>query len=310
MSAISDVARDLTEITKLAADLEDEAVHHGDDPEMPGGDALAALAGVASPSVYAGRLDNLEEAAIAFAFAHGLDPTDTMPGTPDEDDWEPPLQTLLFWSEAWRMEQDWAVLSRPTITTEANFIRASLDWAWETELHWDDFARDIRQARARLENLLYAGQRVVARGVCCLYDECGGARLVRKTVPTAGTGKDKGKKLWRLTDWHCPRCHRSWDERAYASHVYAAIERTHWEDFDGEVWCTISRAARSVGRNELTIRTWVERGQVRAACQIGTHRLIVSHSDVAARDRLAKERHARRIAAMAANSAGQVYSPS
>lgn len=314
MRTTVDVARDLTAIEQLAGALEDEAVHRAAHPLMPGGLAMVALGPVASSATYDAQLDELEELAIAYAYAHGLDSSDLMPETYEDVNWEPPLQTLLFWSEDWRNQHDRPLVDehgharRPTVATEASFIRWALDWAWDNELHWNDFADDVRAVRSRLESVLYDGVRVVARGAPCLYEECRGARLVRKTVPTRGPN---GRKAWRLTDWHCPRCKRSWSEEAYAGNVYAAIERSHWEDMAGldgepEAWCTVDRAARKVDRPEGTIRSWVSRGEVLAACSIRTRRTLVRLADVEARDQLARDRRARWIATQAASGCASV----
>lgn len=262
------VARDLTAIVDLYTRLHAEAEHKANDPLMPGGLAMVSLANVA----------NLE------AWEHRYESSETF-GRPadhvfDEDDtWEPPLQTLCFWSEAWRNEHGAEYDQRPTLATEANFIRWALPWAWDSELHWDDFARDIANARRRLENLLHEGQRA-ERGAPCLYETCGGVRLVRKLVPGRD---DEGHKVWRLSDWHCPRCKRSWDEKRYASMVTAAHEAAKVEEIEGVVWCTIDHAARVLQMSPKTIRTWITRRHVSEVCVIQGRRRFVSLEEV--RDR-------------------------
>ena len=121
-----------------------------------------------------------------------------------------------------------------------------------------------------------------------MYDECRGVRLVRKLEPTRAAD---GSKLWRLTDWFCPRCHRRWTPERYASMVTAAHESTKFEDIDGETWCSTDYAARHVGRPESTLRAWLHRGHLATVCLLAGRRLrYVSLTDVLAQDERAKRR--------------------
>jgi hypothetical protein len=133
---------------------------------------MVALGHVATASAYTAALDQAEQTAIAAAYEAGADPRKAMPETYDDDDWEPPLQTLLFWSEAWRLEHGYPMPNRPTEATEANFLRWALDWAWDNEPHWDDFADDVRKAKARMENLLREGERAARSRVVCDRPKC------------------------------------------------------------------------------------------------------------------------------------------
>lgn len=285
ISPLVKVARDLREIETLYEGLLVQAVHKANDRLMPGGEAMVALAPVGSPYEWGENV--AAEEFYHLSICNRLDHSRCHYAESEDDEGEPPLQTLLFWSEQWRAEAGYSLDRRPTISTEANFIRGSLDWAWDNEMHWDDFAKDVRKARQRLENLLLAGERA-ERGVPCLYDECRGVRLVRKMVPARS---DEGEKIWRRSDWHCPRCKRTWDEDRYAAMVTAANEAAKIEDIDGEVWCTDEYAARQVGRSVKTIRTWVNREQVATVCILAGRRLkFVSLSDVRARHEEASRR--------------------
>lgn len=276
------IARTLSDIISLCAGLKAQAEADANSPLMPGGLATVALADVAPPSAYIDALEIAERTA--------LDNDEPFPETGDlPNDWEPPLQTMLFWSEQWREVHGYPLERRPTVESEARFIKWALDWAWDNELHWDDFAKDMRDVKARLENLLHDGIRVAFRGAPCLYDECKGKRLVRKTVPA----RDKhGNKVWRLTDWHCPSCKRSWSEVEYTRNTYAAIERAHFAAIADDTWATPSRAARRVGRPESTIRTWIHRGDVASMCLVDDSQkwTFVLLDDVIDRDQLARER--------------------
>lgn len=289
------VARDLRVIEDYYEALLMQAINDANDRLMPGGESMVARAGVADLGEWAEQIaaaewqhlakcDRLDHSRCRFA-EHVVDE--------DDESREPPLQTLLFWSEQWRDLAGYSLDRRPTLTTEVNFIRGNLDWAWENLVEWDDFAADIKRARTRVENLLMLGARVAFTGAPCLYDECKGARLVRKTVPARG---QNGEKVWRLTDWHCPKCKRSWDEPRYASMVTAATESTHYEQFGGDSWCSIDRAAQRVERPRLTVWSWADRLQVRTVCRVSDQRIFVHVEDARQRDLLAKARHAARLA--------------
>lgn len=281
------VQRDLATIIELAYALATQAVHQAnatvDGHNIPGGMAMIALAPVASLATWERRFELAErdwttralEAGIARRMDDGSVIVTDQRGRPelglDEDDsWEPPLQTLRFWTDHYRrvLGADWDHI--PTLHTEASFLRhkETADWIAMNEPHFDRYADDISTARTRLENLLYAGDRA-ERGVPCLYDECGGVRLVRKVVPARGP---KGEKTWRRTDWHCPRCKKTWNDDRYAAMVTAAGEATKVEIIDGATWCTIDYAAKATSRSRETIRTWAKRLEVAAVCILAGRR--------------------------------------
>lgn len=267
MTTQATVAAHLRAILDMHEQLLTQAVHHAGDPAMPGGEAMAALGHVANHEAW----ENLNDATERYGRAY----TSVADEDPDEA-WSP-YQTLAFWAEAWRIERDADYDSRRTLATEANFLRWSLDWAWDNEPGWDDFAADVKAAKDKLEAILYEGERSTFRGVPCLADECRGTRLVRKTEPT----KDRhGNKVWRLSDWHCPRCKRKWDEDAYARMVVVAQRYAEVEHIDGETWCSPDRAAREVGCKPGTLRTWMHRGQVARICVRVGRRMFVRLADV------------------------------
>lgn len=254
VNLMAKVAGDLRAIVELHERLLTQAVHSANDPLMPGGLAMVELAHVASPTEWQWNLDEIERFA---AESDELCVRDAQPDISHEDDsWEPPLQTLLFWSEQWRLDRGYPLENRqPNVGTEAAFLRHSVDWAWDNEPHFDNFVTDVATARRRIEDTLHEGERSL-RGAPCMYETCGGTRVVRKIQPK----RDKdGNKIWEWSDWHCPKCHRSWDEDQYARNVTAAHERTKFEEINGETWCSYDYAARRVGRPEGTIRAWVAR---------------------------------------------------
>jgi hypothetical protein len=276
-----------------------QAVMNGNDPEIPGGDAMVALAHVANADWWQHRLDEAEENAQALSWRTG-EPT-KHPEVYDDDEWEPPLQTLRFWSDRWRAVHDMVFQPTPkrprqTIASEVNFLRWAIDPAYDREPpeQFRMFVRDVARARTRVENVLRAGVRS-ERGVPCLYDECRGIRLVRKLVPTRD---EDGNKVWYYSKWHCPRCHRAWTDDEYVRMVTAATEAAKIEqipglddDGPGDTWCSIEYAARRTGRPAVTIRVWAHRGRVPTVCLLaGRRRGYVRLADVDEQHQIAARR--------------------
>lgn len=183
------VARDLTEIMNLHEDLQEQAISKANDRLMPGGLAMVALADVASIEAWSDQLEAAEYKHLADAKRY------PSPMLDDEDTtWEPPLQTLLFWSEAWRTAHGYEHRSRPTLATETAFIRWCLDWAWDNEIKWEVFAEDVHTVRRRMENILKAGNRdIISDDVTCLVCE---TRLRRRMT------RDGYEDEWWCIDCH------------------------------------------------------------------------------------------------------------
>lgn len=235
------VSRDLSAILELAATLERQVVHKANDRLMPGGLAMAGVATVSSLAEWSEQLESAEHHAIANPDRWAW------PEIEDDDEYEPPLQTLLFWSEAWRVEHGYPLTVRPTLASEANFIRWALSWAWDNELHWDEFAVDINRARLRLENVLYAGKRVERTHVHCDRPHCETRpRLIKLGVDEA-TDEDR---------WKCPNCKTKLDVKAFRD-AYAAQLRS--ESAAKFVWLPDAiHTLRAQGRGETTIRRWLK----------------------------------------------------
>lgn len=231
------VARDLREIEDMALRLENQAEHKANDPEMPGGSAMVALGHVANLEAW----ENLNQATERYGKPYT--------SVAEEDpNWEPPLQTLRFWSEQWRIEHGYEN-DQWTIASEANFIRYLLDWAWDNEPQWDDFARDIKLARLRLEDILYAGRRAERSRVPCIAVECERhPRLIRVYRDRA---HDDG--------YRCPSCKTWYDADAY---LRAKMNLLASQGADRHVKAQDAREA--VGRPERTFRKWLRFWHVRS----------------------------------------------
>lgn len=265
------VARDLAEIRELVVRLAERAVHLGASGLMPGGMAQVALGPESSPETWSEQ--------IAFAELHHLAEC----GKPDhrrcrfalhlhdedDQDHEPPLQTLLFWSEAWRDEHGYPLgQRRPTLASEAAFLGQLLDWAWQHEPHWEDLARDINRARVRLEDVLHAGKRVEKSRIVC--DRCSDHP---RLIVLRGVSDDGSDDRWK-----CPGCKHRFDadqvRRAHSAMLRSA---------GAERWIHQADAIallRDQGRPEPTVRQWLREGEGQAYCDPVTHEVWVWWPDL------------------------------
>ena len=244
------VARDLREIERLVAD-EGEVVARAnaviDGTALAGGLAMVELAGAAKP-------DELAE-LIAFAELHHLAACAKADHkkcriagaehVEDQDaDWGPALQTLLFWSEALRNGRGEDYGRRPTVASEANYLRYQLDAMWRDEPHWDDFAADIRQARTRLENVLHAGRRAERTRVTC--DRCDADEQLVKVY-----GRDEAGDRWK-----CTMC-KAW----FDAQGFAAAHAKQLRSEGAQRFIPLADAIgtlKAQGRSERTIRKWLQ----------------------------------------------------
>jgi hypothetical protein len=279
-SEVTRVAQDLSTIVELAAHLDDQAEHLANDRDyLPGGMAMVALAPVANLEAWQYRVDTVMRAAY--------DAGTTPPEIDDTDeDYEPPLQTLLFWSEQWRVEHGREIDRRPTVASEAAFIRECLDWAWANEPQFADFAEDVSKARVRLENVLLAGKRS-QHGVQCFDCQVDLVRDSRDpkaihhctghdgvcTIPHRFCPHDRGG----LSDeWRCPSCDRKYDVEAYRR----AVGHAHFVHAD---FLPLVECAERTGARGGTIKVWANRGQVRRRKDQATGRVTYCVADIEAR---------------------------
>jgi hypothetical protein len=274
------LAQNLTAIVELAESLEDQAVNDANDRLMPGGLAMVALGSVANLEAWANKFDAAERRALQA----GVDLVND-----DEDDWEPPLQTLLFWSEDLRRQHNLENDARPTVASEANVIRWALDWMWDNEPHWDDFAKDIKAARSRLEALLAEGLRA-RRGVPCLSLDCDGTSLIQPveprsephfcdghegicTIPHERCAHDRGGLR---DEWVCPSCDRRYGTEDYTRAVaQSALLNAEW--------LSLADAMARTGAKRGSIQGWATKGDVRRKKDFDTGRTLYSVPDIQGR---------------------------
>jgi hypothetical protein len=276
MRTTIDVAQDLTAIVEMSEELEGQAINDANDHLMPGGLAMVALADVANLEAWTNKLDAAERRGI-------------WPAVEDDDEWEPPLQSLLFWSEDLRRTHGHETDVRPTIASEANMIRWALDWLWENEPHWNDLANDIKATRARMETLLVEGLRA-KRGVPCLSLECDGGILVRPVadrrehrwceghdgvchLPHERCPHDRGGLR---DEWVCGTCDRRYGVEDYRRAVAQSA-------FLNAEWLPLEDAIARTGAKRGSIQGWATRGHVRRRKDADSGRVTYNVGDIEAR---------------------------
>lgn len=255
---VTRVARDLTAIIDMTASLDDEAVHKAgamiDGRGLPGGLATvsaepaahlhewAEFIAYAEMHHYAECHKDNHRKCVVYGAEHVKD---------EDPEWEPPLQTLLFWTDDLRAQRGDNYGVKPTISTEANYLRHLLNHLWETELRWVDFAKDINAARVRMENVLHAGKRRTLTRVPC--DRCKPAaprKEAHRLVLIHGKADDGSSDFWK-----CPGCKVRLDGPAYQR---ALAKRLRSE---GAARYVSLRDAIGVlkaqGRSERTVRKWL-----------------------------------------------------
>lgn len=282
-------AVDLTAIGTLAAELEEQATHLANDRLMPGGRALVSVAPVASVAAYAAQVERAEAAWTEYATAVDLAPEDMPDYTADEDpDWEPPLQTLLFWSERWRAHHHIELTDgrRPTLASETSFLRWALNWAAENDPRWDAFVDDVATARRRLEDTLHAGSRTERTRVECDREACTRhPRLLKIRAPRKPGGyrctqcgtehptdidTDHCPNPWcwticppepvwtsdsRNDFYKCPACKAKYSDRDYRQ-AYAKQMRRETAAKYVSLRDAIATLV-ALGRSDRTIRSWL-----------------------------------------------------
>lgn len=244
---VSAVSADLASMLDMAALLGERGADLGDNPEMPGGDAMVNLAGVASLAEWEAHQEERERQALL---------TDAYASTEDEDPDEhwPPFQMLWFWSEEWRRELGMnytevreGVAWRPSITSEARFLRNPdvLAWAWDNELQWDDFVKDVGKAKTKLENIVRSGERVTRSRIMCNRDHP--SKPHKRLILIYN---DEPEQTFKA-----PCCH--------ATFTAGEAQRAHAQQMRSEGakrWVSVSQAIdllKAQGWQERTARRWI-----------------------------------------------------
>lgn len=241
-------ARDVAAILNLTKALLAQAVQHGDAPGMPGGEAMVALGKVANIEGW----DNHQQATERHergtwddAFANYRRAYTSVEDEDPDDAWSA-YQLIEFWSEAWRRERGDDYERRSTLLSEARYVAHCIEWAWENEIAWADFAADMRRARLRLEDIVYAGNRVERTRVLC--DKCDNPRrLIKVHAIYDPTGV--------LDSYKCPACKERFTEDEYQRAYAAMLKSEGAERYVTQVEAIAT--LKTQGRGLRTIRRWL-----------------------------------------------------
>lgn len=173
---------------------------------------------------------------------------------------EPPLLVLASWEDDWRREFDHgAAQHRATVANASGYLQRHLDHAAQRHLAFDEFARDVRRARARLEHARDDADPTV-HGVACF--DCG-SDLCQTFDEPAPCGHDEPPcgcdQGGRRDTWQCTRCGRTYTEHDYRR----AVRQAHIEQ---QPLRSAGEVEAITGVTAATLRQWVQRGK------IGQHR--------------------------------------
>lgn len=199
-SCVGEVRKDLQLIVDMHAKLPSEAVNRGwngdRDGQVLGGDAMVMLA-----------MTYREQTGVAADGDHSHE---------RKSDPVPPLLTLATWEDVWRDHLGHDPAGTASVRAAAVYLGLLLtQMAQDPDVPFEDFARDIRQTRGRMQSVLHDRNLGDVANIGCF--ECGD-RLER-----------------RLTDdgfedvWTCQRCRRRYTYTEYnfalRAHLEAATEK-------------------------------------------------------------------------------------
>lgn len=240
------IARDLSDIVTLYADLQTEARYRFADSDMPGGDALVMLGPVANLEAW-----NYRQLSELMGRTHDGIGLDDRNGDP-----APPLLVLAGWVDLIRQQRNQTTDLRATIRREADYLRGSLDWLIgndkngdATFLAVDELARDLHDVTRRLEDVLHDGIRHETTRVTCVMDDCDAKPRLIKVYSDVHPKYD---------GWKCPTCREDYDQTEYLS---AQAQHMHSTAAD-DAWVTVADAAHSISRPASTIRTWIKNWKI------------------------------------------------
>jgi len=251
------LARDLRSVRDMFRDLRTQAYFKSNDAShIPGGDAMVML----------GPGANVE----AFGYAQISTYFGRTPGWVEEplpDDLEPPLSFLASWSDIVRSERGQPTDLKATIDRETDYLLSSIDWMLSNDEHGEprfiqveDFADGLGKVRRAMENVLKAGDRAEFTRVYCIAEKC-------ETHPRL-------MKLWgaqvRWDRYRCPACRTEYNPEQFKM---ARSENLYSEGADRFV--LVTDAIEASGIPKPTVYSWMSRLEVRAACDLQSHRIVV-----------------------------------
>lgn len=250
-------ARDLTEIINLTAALHEQAIARANDRDyLPGGNAMVSLAPVGNIEAWETQFETRER--LGRDHSHVED---------EDDTWEPPLQTIRFWTDQYRRFHEAERDHTPTIHSEVGFLRQLLNWAHENDPRWDHLTADINKVRRRLEDMLYDGVRAERTRVPCTNEAC-----TRKPRLIRVYGNTAAEDHYKCTAADC--------KAKYTQQEFARAKLRHLESEGAGRHVLMQDARDAIDRPRRTWDKWIRYWYVRSYRDARTGQVWVWWPDV------------------------------
>ena len=255
-SCVGTVREDIELIVDMHDRLQGEAINAGargdgdDEERILGGDAMVMLA-----------MPYRDQNGQGGAHIGDDDRSHESPADP-----VPPLLTLATWEDAYRDHLGHEQAGSATIGDAAGYLDRQLSHiAQVADVPFEDFARDVRQCRGRLEDVLHDGVRVESGAPC---PKCGRS-LVREW------GKTEAFDRWKCPSRDCGTWYLDSEYRRFVSDDYRANSDR----------LTAPDMAAQYGVSQGSVRGWASLGKVRKRGKDSSGRQLYDVGDVlAARD--------------------------
>ena len=194
-------------------------------------------------------------------------PNDPLPVLPALMSWEDFIREEL---KAPKGEAD------PTLTDVVGWLSQNLDSRLnisQSFAGFDEFVTEVRKHRSALQHAAALVADPVEAPAECF--ECGEALLRTYQPPLRAIhGIRLGLKSEGLVDkWTCSGCRSEYDQTRYFLALKAKASS----------WVSVPLAAETAQKPVRTLRTWIRRLQVTAACRIDDHAVLVWWPDVSDR---------------------------
>lgn len=248
----NEILTNLSAVEDMFGRLRDAAIDRANSRLMPGGDPMVMLGPVADVeamgymrmSALMGRIDEslVDEARSG-------------------DDLESPLLFLATWADIVANERGIDRQERATIGREVKFLRDSVDWMLSFDgegepvfLAADDFKKRLGQVVARMEDVLYEGERDDRGAPCMRCDRRPPlVRVWKKAKFVNGQPvplDEEAARLDALLDgWQCPACYERYSQEDYQK----AVNRSY---LDHAKWLSASAMEATYGISRNSLKPW------------------------------------------------------
>lgn len=279
------LSRDLRKIGDLVYDLHAQALDSPNARDFPGGTALHMLGPAATTQGWErqyARKETLERFDPVTGADRWEGPVSPITGQPTSNAQDPaiyqseddaarhPLNVIESWTSKIREDRDQPVRMHPTLSSELEYLKASLDWCCRTtdagKPAWplvNSMRTELRSLVSSMESVIHDGPQI-DRGVGCL--KCGKELLKI-------WGIDPGTDRYVCTS---DECDGRYDLDEYAD----AVERSYLLNAE---WLTPGQIAAAWRIPIGSVLSWAHRGHVRKKKHPEFNRLVYNVADAKAR---------------------------